>query len=125
MRKYVYIAVKVLCILVLASLVSALDCSASWVVEDDQVAAFVSVEGRPLQNAKVKLSSLLRDYNTKTDEQGSFLIPRIKEGKYKLTIKGWGEGSLEVKGWSRGGANRPILNFNSSSGCLHLTLVAN
>jgi hypothetical protein len=114
-------------LLVLAS-VAAAQCpepNRSWVVEDDGINGVVSVEGRPLKQANIQLSSSTADYSAVTDAEGAFLIPNVALGSYSFVVKGWGEAHIEVKGWHRGGINRPVLLFNSIKKCLLLTLVSN
>jgi hypothetical protein len=114
-------------LLVLAS-VAAARCpepNRSWVVEDDGINGVVSVEGRPLKQANIQLSSSTADYSAVTDAEGAFLIPNVALGSYSFVVKGWGEAHIEVKGWHRGGINRPVLLFNSIKKCLLLTLVSN
>ena len=97
----------------------------SWVIEDDKVDGIIAVEGRPAERARVRLSSPIRSYSAITDSEGRFLIPKVAVGGYVLSIKGWGKAHLDIKGWHRGGINRPVLQFNSTRGCLFLLQVSN
>ena len=118
----------VACLLLALASVAAARCpepNPSWVVDDDRVDGVVSVEGRPLNRAKVELSSPTKNYSVVTDAEGAFLIPHVALGSYSFVVKGWGEAHLQVKGWHRGRINRPVLLFNTIKGCLNLMLVSN
>jgi hypothetical protein len=102
------------------------DLTPSWVVDDDRINGVISVDGRPLKEAKIQLSSLTAHYTAVTDGEGAFLIPNVAVGSYSFVVKGWGKAHLQVKGWHRGGINRPVLLFNSiKQQCLLLTMVSN
>jgi len=98
----------------------------SWVV-DDRINGVISVDGRPLKEAKIRLSSSTptQHYTAVTDGEGAFLIPNVVVGRYSFVVKGWGEAHVQVKGWHRGGINRPVLLFDSIKKCLLLTVVSN
>jgi len=120
------VPVKLLILLLLASFAAAVRCpDPSWVIDDDRIDGVVSKEGQPLKHVKVQLSSPTQQYSAVTDEKGAFLIARVAVGNYSFTVKGWGEAHVDVRGWHRGGVNRPVLLFNSTRGCLLITLVAN
>ena len=97
----------------------------SWVIDDDRIHANVSIDARPLEHAKVQLSSPTAHYSAVTDKEGAFLIPKVAVGSYSFVIKGWGEAHLQVRGWHRGAINRPVLSFNSDKGCLLLIQISN
>jgi hypothetical protein len=97
----------------------------SWIVDDDRIDAVVSVKGRPLKHAEVRLSSSNQEYRAITDRGGAFLIPNVAVGSYSFRVQGWGEAHLEVKGWHRRAINRPVLFFSSGDGCQFLTKVSN
>lgn len=116
------------CLLLVLASVAAAGCpepNPSWVVDDDRIDGVVRVEGRPLKQAKIQLSSPTAHYSAVTDAEGAFLIPNVALGSYSFVVKGWGEAHIEVKGWHSGGINRPVLLFNSIKRCLLLTLVSN
>ena len=113
-------------ILVLASVAAACpEPNPSWVVDDDGIDGVVSVEGRPLKQAKIQLSSPTAHYSAVTDAEGAFLIPNLALGSYSFVVKGWGEAHIQIKGWHRGAINRPMLLCNSIKRCLLMTLVSN
>jgi hypothetical protein len=116
------------CLLFVLTSVAAARCpklNPSWVVDDDRIAGVISVDGRPLKEAKIQLSSPTAHYIAVTDGEGVFLIPNVAVGRYSFVVKGWGEAHLQVKGWHRGGINRPALLFNSIKQCPLLTVVSN
>jgi hypothetical protein len=116
------------CLLLLLASVAAAQCpepNPLWVVDDDRIDGVVSLEGRPLKQAKIHLSSPTAHYSAVTDGEGAFLIPNVVLGSYSFVVKGWGEAHIQIKGWHRGGINRPVLLFNSIKKCLLLTLVSN
>jgi hypothetical protein len=116
------------CFLLVLTSVAAARCpelNPSWVVDDDRIAGVVSVDGRPLKEAKIQLSSPTAHHTAVTDGEGAFLISNVADGSYSFVVKGWGEAHLQVKGWHRGGINRPALLFNSIKRCLLLTVVSN
>jgi hypothetical protein len=118
----------VFCLLLVLTSVAAARCpepNPSWVVDDDRIAGVISVDGRPLKEATIRLSSPTTHYIVVTDGEGAFLIPNVADGSYSFVVKGWGEAHLQVKGWHRGGINRPALLFNSIKHCLLLTVVSN
>ena len=97
----------------------------AWIVDDDRIDGVLSVEGRPLEHAEVKLSSSSQQYRAMTDTRGAFLIPNVAVGSYSFRVQGWGEAHLEVKGWHRGAINRPVLFFSLGDGCRFLMKVSN
>ena len=114
-------------LLVVLTSVAAARCpepNPSWIVDDDRINGVISVDGRPLKEAKIKLSSTAH-YTAVTDGEGAFLIPNVAVGSYSFVVKGWGEAHLQVRDWHRGGINRPVLLFNSIKQCLLLTVVSN
>src|SRR5437763_17125118 len=89
------------CFLLIVASVAAGRCpepNPSWIVDDDRIDAVVSVEGRPLQQAKIQLSSPTAHYSAVTDVEGAFLIPNVTIGSYSFVLKGWGEAHLQVSG---------------------------
>jgi hypothetical protein len=118
------------CLLLVLTSVAAARCPETnplWVVDNDRINGVMSVDGRPLKKAKIKLSSSTSTahYAAVTDGEGAFLIPNVAVGSYSFVVKGWGEAHLQVKGWHRGGINRPVLLFKSIKQCLLLTMVSN
>jgi Carboxypeptidase regulatory-like domain len=112
-------------LLLVASLAAAQCEKASWAVDDDGITGVVSNEGKPLKQAKVRLSAPDREYNAITDDKGVFSIRPVALGRYSFAVEGWGQAQLEVRGWHRGGANRPCLDFIKHKKCLGFLLVAN
>ena len=116
---------RLLVLLLLSSFAAAQCDNAAWVIEDDGIAGVVSKEGKPVNHAKVQLSSSDREYNAVTDGEGRFSIWPVPVGRYSFAVKGWGERRLEVKSWQRGKINHPGLLFSRHKNCLLLVLVAN
>lgn len=112
-------------LLLLASLAAAQCEKNSWVIENDGIAGVVSQEGKPVKHATVRLSAPDHEYSAVTDSDGRFSIRPVPVGKYSFAVKGWGEGELQVRGWHRGGINRPALLFSKHKKCLFLIEVSN
>jgi hypothetical protein len=116
---------RLVVVLLLASLAAAQCEKNTWIVEDDGIAGIVSKESKPVKHALVRLSSPNHEYAATTDGDGGFSIWPVPLGKYQFAVRGWGEGQVEVKGWHRGKINRPVLLFSRHKKCLMLVLVAN
>jgi hypothetical protein len=116
---------RLLVLLLLASLTTAQCEKNSWIIEKDGITGVVSKEGKPVRHATVHLSSPNHEYNTETDSDGRFSIWPVPVGKYSFAVKGWGEGEVEMQGWHHRGIQRPALLFSKHKQCLMLVEVVN
>ena len=116
---------RLVVLLLLASLATAQCEKNNWIIEDDGTAGIVSKEGKPVRHATVHLSSPDHEHTTVTDSDGRFSIWPVPVGKYSFAVKGWGEGEVGVQGWHHRGIHRPALLFSKHKQCLILVEVVN